>query len=108
MKFQINLKVLDLGEIIPKTNIISNENWINALKVFEEDTKYEKICIGHLISKTNHQLDNTIPSGKPVKYTKKQLSEALKLRDQYTFQEIANITGISRITLLRASKKMQL
>lgn len=49
-----------------------------------------------------------MPVGKPMKYSTKQLSEALKLRDQYTFQEIADITGISKSTLLRASKKLQL
>ena len=53
-------------------------------------------------------LNNAIPCGKPAKYSKKQLSEALKLRDRYTFKEIANITGISKSTLLRASKKLQI
>ena len=48
----------------------------------------------------------TIPCGRPPKYSKKQLSEALKLCDCYTFQEIANLTGKS--TLLNASKKMQI
>ncbi len=37
-----------------------------------------------------------------------EMSEALKLRDRYTFQEIANLTGINKRTLLRASKEMQI
>lgn len=56
--------------------------------------RYEKICNGHLISRKNHQLNNAIHCGKPAKYSKKQLSEALKLRDRYTFKEIADITDI--------------
>lgn len=104
----IILKVLDLGDLILKNDNISSEKWLYALKIFEEDIRYEKICRGHLISKKNHQLNNTIPCGKPTTYSKKQLNEALKLRERYTFKEIANITGISKSTLLRASKKMQL
>ncbi len=100
----IILKVLDLGDLTVSNDSISTGNWLYALRRFEEDIKYEKICIGHLISKKNHQLNNSIPCGKPAKYSKKQLGEALKLRDRYTFKEIANITGISKSTLLRASK----
>ncbi|WP_034848353.1 recombinase family protein [Ruminiclostridium josui] len=101
------LKVLGLGEI-SRNGHISNEKWINALKEFEEDIRYEKICRGHLISRKNHQSNSAIPCGRPPKYSKKQLSEALKLRDRYSFQEIANITGICKSTLLNASKKMQI
>ncbi|WP_054750251.1 helix-turn-helix domain-containing protein [Ruminiclostridium josui] len=68
----------------------------------------KKICRGHLISRKNHQSNSAIPCGRPPKYSKKQLSEALKLRDRYSFQEIANITGICKSTLLNASKKMQI
>ncbi len=46
--------------------------------------------------------------GRAPKYSIKQLSEALKLRDRYTFQEIADLTGICKSTLLNASKKMQI
>lgn len=76
--------------------------------MFEEDIRYEKKCRGHLISRKNYQIDNIILSDSPVKYSKKQLSEALKLRERYTFNEIANITGISKSNLLRASKNMQI
>ena len=46
--------------------------------------------------------------GRAPKYSIKQLSEALKLHDRYTFQEIADLTGICKSTLLNASKKMQI
>ncbi len=104
----ITLKVLELGELTIKDSVIPCLNWLNALQGFEKDIKYEKICKGHLISKNNQQYNNSITSGRPVKYSKKQLSEALRLRDRYTFQEIANLTGINKRTLLRASKEMQL
>ena len=102
------LRVIELGEITLENRIITNKQWLSALRMFEEDIKYEKKCKGHLISRKNHEKNNVIPSGSPVKYSKKQLSEALKLREYYTFQEIANLTGISKSTLLRASKKMQI
>ncbi len=104
----IVLKVLELGDLTLNSNNISSENWLCSLRRFEEDIKYEKKCKGHLISRKNHQSDSSIPSGSPSKYSKKQLSEALQLRDRYTFQEIANITGICKRTLLRASKKLQI
>ena len=103
----IVLKVLELGDLTLNSNNISSENWLYSLRRFEEDIKYEKKCMGHLISRNNHQSDSSIPSG-TSKYSKKQLSEALQLRDRYTFQEIANITGICKRTLLRASKKLQI
>lgn len=55
-----------------------------------------------------YEINNVSTSGRPEKYSKKQLSEALKMKDRYTIREIASITGISKNTLLRASKKMQL
>lgn len=97
----VTLEVLDIGIIVPISNKITNELCINAIKEFEKDIKYERICNGHLKSKKNKQSRST-------KYSKKQLSDALRLRDRNTFSEIASITGISKSTLLRASKNMQL
>jgi DNA invertase Pin-like site-specific DNA recombinase len=105
---KIELNVLELGEITKENNLIHSDRWVNALCSFEKDIKYEKICAGHLKSKINHQSNNVTSSGRPEKYSKKQLSEALKMKDRYTIREIASLTGISKNTLLRASKKMQL
>lgn len=91
-----------------KRKSIKNKNWLNALRGFDEDIKYEKICKGHLISSKNHESNSAVRCGRPATYSKKQLSEALQMRDRYTYQEIANITGICKRTLLRASKKMQI
>ena len=104
----VHLNVLDLGDITQNISNISNEKWLNALSQFENDTKYERICKGHLKSKNNQQSNTSLRRGSPVKYSNKQLSEALKLRDRYTFQEISSLTGICKRTLLRANKKMQL
>ncbi len=104
----VHLYVLDLGDITQNISNISNEKWLNALSQFENDTKYERICKGHLKSKNNQQSTTSLRRGSPVKYSNKQLSEALKLRDRYTFQEISSLTGICKRTLLRANKKMQL
>lgn len=104
----IHMNVLDLGDITQNISNISNEKWLNALYQFENDTKYERICKGHLKSKNNQQSNTSLRKGSPVKYSNKQLSEALKLRDRYTFQEISSLTGICKRTLLRANKKMQL
>lgn len=105
---RIVLNVIELGEITQENSLISSDRWVNALCSFEKDIKYEKICAGHLKSKINHQSNNVTIAGRPDKYSKKQLSEALKMKDRYTIREIANITGISKNTLYRAGKKMQL
>ncbi len=102
------LNILELGDMTGKPCCITNEKWLKALSKFENDIKYEHICRGHLKSKNNQQSDNNLHRGTPAKYSNKQLSEALKLRDKYTFKEISSLTGISKSTLLRANKKMQL
>ncbi len=104
----IELNVLELGIITRDNYNITGQSWVDALSAFEKDLKYEKRCRGFLKSKINNKTDNVIITGRPEKYSKKQLSEALMLKDRYTIREIAQITGISKNTLLRASKKMQL
>ena len=49
-----------------------------------------------------------MPVGGQIKYTNKQLVEALKLQERYSIREIAKITGISKNTLYRAKEKFQL
>ncbi|WES36495.1 hypothetical protein P0092_11160 [Ruminiclostridium papyrosolvens DSM 2782] len=84
-------------------------NWQDRKKVMATQIIGDYLSgSNHIISRKNHQTNNSIPSGSPTKYSKKQLSEALQMRDRYTYQEIANITGICKRTLLRASKKMQI
>lgn len=73
----IELNVLELG-IITHDNInITGQSWLNALSNFEKDLKYEKRCIGFLKSKINKKTNNVIVTGRPEKYSKKQLENRI-------------------------------
>jgi hypothetical protein len=39
-------------------------------------------------SKINHQNNNVTIAGRPDKYSKKQLSEILKMKDRYTIRKL--------------------
>ena len=46
--------------------------------------------------------------GRPKKYTTKQLKHAIMLKDSgYSFNQVAELTGISKSTIFRESKKMR-
>ena len=62
--------MLELGELTIRDNVIPCLSWLRALQGFEKDIKYEKICKGHLISKKNQHSNNSLTSGRPVKYSK--------------------------------------
>ena len=44
-------------------------------------------------------------NGRPKRYSDKQIVSALKLLKTHSYTQVANITGISKSTLIRANKK---
>ncbi len=43
--------------------------------------------------------------GRPEKFSKTQIDHALSLLGEYSYTQVANMTGISKSTLLRAKRK---
>lgn len=104
----LRLIILELSNTIDIDNIknISPDMWISFMSEFEKDISYEKRCLGHL--KSQNINTQSLTSGRQCKYTVKQLIDALRIHERYSYQEISNITGISKRTLLRAKKSLQI
>jgi DNA invertase Pin-like site-specific DNA recombinase len=46
-----------------------------------------------------------LKEGRPNKFTKKQIANALGLLEEHSYKEVENMTGISKSTLIRAKNK---
>lgn len=46
--------------------------------------------------------------GRPPKYGKKQIAHALELLNVYSYKQVEEVTGISKSTLIRAKKKLNI
>lgn len=45
--------------------------------------------------------------GRPKKYTKAQIEHAISLLDEYSYNKVAEMTGISKSTLIREMKNLK-
>lgn len=45
--------------------------------------------------------------GRPKKFSKKQIEHALKLKETHSYKQVEEMTGISKSTLIRAKKNIQ-
>lgn len=72
-----------------------------AFAEFERSQIIERTQSGKAIAKQNPNYVD----GRPHKYTKQQIELALKLKENYSFKQVEDMTGISVSTLYRAAKK---
>ncbi|ENZ01017.1 hypothetical protein HMPREF1092_02186 [Clostridium thermobutyricum] len=100
-----SVKVLDLGII---DNKIENKKIIDTFRCmvqFKKDALIENATIGKIIAKKNKDFKD----GRPKKYTKKQLDHALSLLavngGDLSYNEVSQLTKISKSTLIREVKK---
>ena len=70
---------------------------------FERDMIVERTREGKQIAKQRADFRE----GRPKKYSEKRVSEAVKLLDSHSYKEVAEITGISVSTLVRAKRDMR-
>lgn len=70
-----------------------------AFAEYERDIIVERTQAGKDIARKN----GVRVDGRPKKYTTKQLDHAISLLSEHSFSEVADITGISRSTLIRES-----
>lgn len=45
--------------------------------------------------------------GRPNKFTKKQIDQALQLLGTHSYKQVEDLTGISKSTLIRAKRKLE-
>jgi len=74
-----------------------------AFAEFERDMIVERTQEGKAIAKQNPDFRE----GRPNKYGKEQVEHALNLLETNSYKQVEALTGISKSTLIRAKKKLQ-
>lgn len=100
----IKIHVLNTGvvEDTPTGRLIFNI--MLTFAEFEKDMIAERIQERRAIVR----LDLDFKEGRPKKYNRKQINHAIQLRKTNTYEEVEDITGISKSTLIRARRRLGL
>lgn len=75
-----------------------------AFAEFERNMIVERTKAGKEIAKQSSDFKD----GRPLKYTQKQIDYALELLDCKTYEQVSQMTGISKSTLVRAKRKIKI
>lgn len=97
----IKVNILNIGVMdnTPSSKLIRNIFF--SFAEFERDMIVERTQEGKAIAKTREGYKE----GRPKAYTKKQLDNAIKMLEDNSYNEVAEITGISKSTLIREVRK---
>lgn len=98
---EISIHILNMGliENSPMGDLIIT--CLLAFSQFERSMIVERTSSGKEIAK----LSDDYREGRPKKFTKKQISHALKLLETNSYKEVVLMTGISKSTLIRAKRQ---
>ncbi|RLL47837.1 recombinase family protein [Oceanobacillus piezotolerans] len=98
----VKVHVLNMGlvEDTPTGRLILSV--MLAFAEFERNMIVERTLEGKAIAK---QRDD-FREGRPNKYSKKQIDYALKLKENMSYRQVEEMTGISKSTLIRAKRKL--
>lgn len=96
----IRVYILNIGVMdnTPASKLIRNVFF--AFAEFERDMIVERTMEGKSIAKQ----DPDFREGRPKKFNKKQMEHALKLLENHSYRQVAEMTGISKSTLIRAKR----
>lgn len=97
----IIINVLNLGILSNDSVNTLMQNVLLSFAQFERDMIIQRTQEGKAIAK----LDPDFHEGRPKKYTKKQMDHAMDLLKCHSYNQVAEMTGISRATLAREKKK---
>jgi DNA invertase Pin-like site-specific DNA recombinase len=97
----IRVHILSMGiiEDTPTGRLIFNI--MSSFAEFERDMIVERTSEGKAIAKMNPDFKE----GRPKKFTKKQIEHALQLMETNSYNQVVELTGISRSTLKRAMRE---
>lgn len=100
---EINIHILNMGliENSPMGDLIIT--CILAFSQFERSMIVERTSAGKELAKESKDYRE----GRPKKFTKKQISHALKLLENHSYKEVGLMTGISKSTLIRAKRELK-
>ena len=101
----VKVNVLNIGlmDNTPASKLIRNIFF--SFAEFKRDMIVERTLEGKQI-KMENDVDATL--GRPKKFKKAQRDMALQLLEKHSYNEVANMTGISRRTLIRYKKENDL
>lgn len=99
----VKVHILNMGivENTPTGRLIFNI--MASFAEFERDMIVERTQEGKAIAKQNPDFRE----GRPNKYSKKQLEHALKLKENHSYKQVEELTGISKSTLIRYRQKRE-
>lgn len=97
----ISVHILNMGlvENTPTGRLVFNV--LLAFAEFERDMIVERTQEGKAIAKQ----DPNFREGRPKKYSRKQIAHAIELKENHTYRQVEDLTGISKSTLIRARKE---
>ncbi|MBM7610141.1 DNA invertase Pin-like site-specific DNA recombinase [Lysinibacillus composti] len=100
----IAVHILNMGLLdnTPASKLVRNIFF--AFAEFERDMIVERTQEGKAIAKQQPGFKE----GRPPKYTKKQLNHAVQLLNSNSYNQVAELTGISKSTIIREVKKRKL
>ena len=96
----VKVHVLNMGivENTPTGRLIFNI--MSAFAEFEQDMIVERTQEGKAIARQREDFRD----GRPKKFGKKHIENALKLLETHSYKEVVETTGISKSTLIRAKR----
>ncbi|MEK4605475.1 recombinase family protein [Bacillus sp. FSL L8-0099] len=99
----VKVHILNMGlvEDTPTGRLVFNV--MSAFAEFERDMIVERTQEGKAIAK----LREDFKEGRPKKFNNKQIEHALSLLKNQSYKQVEEMTGISKSTLIRAKKKVQ-
>lgn len=101
LKKGVKVHVLNMGLIEDTATGRLILTIMNGFAEFERDMIVERTQEGKAIARQREDFRE----GRPKKFSKKHVEEALKLLESHSYKEVEERTGISKSTLIRANNK---
>lgn len=105
----VKVNVLNLGILDNSSVNTLMRNVLLAFAQFERDMIVERTQEGKQIARENAAArGEKFKEGRPEKYKQAQIENALHLLENHSYNEVVELTGISRSTLIRMKKKAEI
>lgn len=99
MSIKVNILNIGIMDNTPSSRL--TRNIFFSFAEFERDMIVERTQEGKIIAKQS----NDYREGRPYKFSKIQMEHAMNLLEHHTYKQVAELTGISKSSLVRAKRK---
>lgn len=105
----ITVNVLNLGILSNDSVSTLMRNVLLSFAQFERDMIVQRTQEGKAVAKANAVArGEKFVEGRPEKFDKMQIENALHLLETHSYSQVVKLTGISKSTLIRAKKKQEI